>query len=100
MNTPHPAGWYPDPTQPDTQRYWDGDAWTEQRAPLSPPRKTDEDLTFGVLLGLAIPVVGLAYGGYMLLKGNGNGGWVIVCSLLAAVVWAVVLAFMFGLASA
>lgn len=29
-----PAGWYPDPDQPVTQRYWDGSAWTEQRAPL------------------------------------------------------------------
>jgi hypothetical protein len=31
-----PAGWYPDPTQPGTQRYWDGSQWTEHRAPLSP----------------------------------------------------------------
>jgi TM2 domain-containing membrane protein YozV len=30
-----PAGWYP---QPDgTQRYWDGEAWTEHRAPLPAP---------------------------------------------------------------
>jgi hypothetical protein len=35
--SPHvPAGWYPDPTQPGTQRYWDGSQWTEHRAPLSP----------------------------------------------------------------
>lgn len=25
----HPAGWYPDPTNPDAQRFWDGSAWTE-----------------------------------------------------------------------
>lgn len=31
MNTQAPAGWYP---QPDgTQRYWDGNAWTEHIAP-------------------------------------------------------------------
>ncbi|QHC67416.1 DUF2510 domain-containing protein [Rathayibacter sp. VKM Ac-2759] len=35
MNNAAP-GWYPDPTQPATQRYWDGIAWTEQRAPLTP----------------------------------------------------------------
>ncbi|MBF4462269.1 MULTISPECIES: DUF2510 domain-containing protein [unclassified Rathayibacter] len=29
-------GWYPDPTQTATQRYWDGQAWPEQRAPLAP----------------------------------------------------------------
>lgn len=28
-----PAGWYPDPTQPGQQRYWDGAQWTEHTAP-------------------------------------------------------------------
>jgi hypothetical protein len=28
-----PAGWYDDPEQPGQQRYWDGSAWTEHRAP-------------------------------------------------------------------
>ncbi len=28
------AGWYPDPEQPGQQRYWDGQQWTEHRAPL------------------------------------------------------------------
>ena len=32
-----PAGWYPDPTQPGTQRFWDGEQWTEQRAPAPAP---------------------------------------------------------------
>lgn len=25
----HPAGWYPDPTNPNAQRYWDGSVWTD-----------------------------------------------------------------------
>jgi hypothetical protein len=29
-----PAGWYPEGT--NGQRYWDGTAWTEHRAPLVP----------------------------------------------------------------
>lgn len=31
-----PAGWYPDPDDPGQQRWWDGTAWTEDRAPVSP----------------------------------------------------------------
>ncbi|RLV48307.1 DUF4041 domain-containing protein [Nocardioides mangrovicus] len=31
-----PAGWYPDTQQPGQQRYWDGQQWTEHRAPLTP----------------------------------------------------------------
>lgn len=27
------ANWYPDPSQPGTLRYWDGQAWTEHTAP-------------------------------------------------------------------
>jgi uncharacterized RDD family membrane protein YckC len=28
-----PAGWYPDPTVPGQQRYWDGNSWTDNTAP-------------------------------------------------------------------
>jgi hypothetical protein len=31
--TTTPAGWYPDPEVPGGQRYWDGNGWTENRAP-------------------------------------------------------------------
>lgn len=30
--TPVPAGWYPDPSRPGGQRYWDGGTWTEHQA--------------------------------------------------------------------
>jgi hypothetical protein len=33
---PTPAGWYPDPDGSGGQRYWDGSAWTEHRAPATP----------------------------------------------------------------
>jgi hypothetical protein len=29
MTQSHPTGWYPDPTGRADQRYWDGNAWTE-----------------------------------------------------------------------
>jgi hypothetical protein len=28
-----PAGWFPDPSGSGSQRYWDGQQWTEHRAP-------------------------------------------------------------------
>jgi len=38
MSTPPtPAGWYPDPDDSGSQRYWDGSAWTEHRAPVQAP---------------------------------------------------------------
>ena len=33
MTTTPPASWYPDPEHAGWQRYWDGQAWTEHRAP-------------------------------------------------------------------
>ena len=32
-----PAGWYPDPDDPNTQRYFDGSAWTQQTMPAASP---------------------------------------------------------------
>jgi hypothetical protein len=33
-----PSGWYPDPDGKPADRYWDGDAWTEQTRPATAPR--------------------------------------------------------------
>ncbi len=32
-----PAGWYPDPTAPDRQRWWDGRGWTDHTHPPALP---------------------------------------------------------------
>jgi uncharacterized membrane protein YhaH (DUF805 family) len=34
MTAAPPPGWYPDPSAPGTQRYWDGAAWTESVSPM------------------------------------------------------------------
>ncbi len=49
-----PAGWYPDSNQPGTQRYWDGQRWTEHTAPLH---------TGGAPVGGGAAAAGGAYGG-------------------------------------
>ncbi|MGO8852570.1 MAG: DUF2510 domain-containing protein [Mycobacterium sp.] len=35
-----PPGWYPDPSGPPGQRYWDGSNWTEHRVAAPPPPPT------------------------------------------------------------
>ena len=32
--SPQPPGWYPDPVDPDSEIYWDGSAWVNQRRPV------------------------------------------------------------------
>jgi hypothetical protein len=63
-------GWYPDPERPYTQRYWDGDQWTDQRAPVtekSTPEGSDSSaidprLIAGLLfagLGAILAIIGV-----------------------------------------
>jgi hypothetical protein len=58
-----PAGWYPDPEGAGGQRFWNGDGWTEHRAPDVPDVDADADPTpskrpsKGQLVGLAAAVV-------------------------------------------
>ncbi len=35
MSDQAPSGWYPDPEDSSQQRYWDGSAWTDHRAPAT-----------------------------------------------------------------
>lgn len=32
-----PAGWYPNPYDRSTERYWDGQNWTDHLRPVAPP---------------------------------------------------------------
>lgn len=54
-----PAGWYPDPTQAATQRYWDGSTWTDHCAPLTaPPVQPPATRTFEISPRLALGLLG------------------------------------------
>lgn len=52
------AGWYPDPEMAGTRRYWDGAAWTDNRAPAeskSPNFLTQARvIAVGILIAVAV----------------------------------------------
>lgn len=95
MTTPPatPPGWYPDPSGPGSQRYWDGSQWTGQTAPLAgagmaaggpiPPGSRTEPLAIwslvlslaGILCGVGA-IAGVVCGHLALsgIKRNGTGG--------------------------
>lgn len=61
-------GWYPDTTMAGTQRYWDGERWTEHVAPLTqpaqrsvvtPPRRRADGSLKGPSLASSLGVIGL-----------------------------------------
>jgi hypothetical protein len=45
------AGWYPDPEREHTLRYWDGDAWTDDRAPDLPTTPREEAMPHPTVSG-------------------------------------------------
>jgi uncharacterized RDD family membrane protein YckC len=65
-----PADWYPDPTDPERVRYWDGSSWTEHFAPrlpavsvgLGPTTPDGEPLAGWWLRGAARLIDGLVIG--------------------------------------
>ncbi|WP_284233073.1 excalibur calcium-binding domain-containing protein [Arenivirga flava] len=61
------AGWYDDATVPGQERYWDGEAWTEQVQPKAQPhpqrRKRAVRLPFVIAIGVGALLLGVAIGG-------------------------------------
>ena len=78
-----PPGWYPDPDSPNVQqRYWDGNQWTEARAPYVPPPKTSPWLVgAGYVLSLTM-IGGLVVGTALAARKDPNAPWVLGLSLL------------------
>lgn len=64
MSGAAPPGWYPDPSQPGAQRWWDGANWGQQLVPLL-MSTTDElaghriERVLGVCVGLVANSMGL-----------------------------------------
>jgi signal peptidase I len=72
------AGWYPDPSQADTLRYWDGENWTEQRGPATPAADDLSAAEAGrrrfLFLGGALVVVAAIVVAVVLIAGGGSSG--------------------------
>jgi Protein of unknown function (DUF2510) len=69
---PTPAGWYPDPEQAGTTRYWDGSQWTDQRAPAPPTAREDRGagalVVVGYITAFVLPIIGFIIGIILLVR--------------------------------
>lgn len=58
------AGWYDDVTVPGQERFWDGEAWTEQVKPKAQQRRRRTvRLPFVIAIGVGALLMGVAIGG-------------------------------------
>lgn len=84
-----PPGWYDDPEQPWTWRYWDGASWTENRAPMWVPL-VGEPMSLSVWFEQSVAAgkivvrrAGPLLGALWMLLGAA-GWWLVVASLDSA----------------
>lgn len=89
-----PAGWYPDPKMASTQRYWDGEGWTEQVAPMqtTTPAPASEPanpilIGLGYLLAVVFPIGGLVVAAILYRKSQTNAILIAVFSVLIALLY-------------
>lgn len=55
--TTRPPGWYPDPNDGNTQRYFDGARWTDQLAPLPAAKPPPWRWLITAVVGLGVAFV-------------------------------------------
>ncbi|MFH8992200.1 DUF2510 domain-containing protein [Streptomyces sp. NPDC017940] len=81
MSMPPPPGWYPDPSRPAVQRWWDGSAWTEHRhgpeATVHPARPRPEFAATAVA-----PLPARTGGGRAKAVALGSAGAVLIASIV------------------
>ena len=94
MTDDPPAGWYPDPKDPEHARYWNGSAWTAHTAPLEraqgpPPKGPFADPgtspATGVERDAPKPLRGMAWWAYSVLAFSvlANGFYTVVSLIYA-----------------
>lgn len=92
QSTPTPPGWYADPQMANTQRYWDGERWTDQvapGAPVSTPNVKSSDAldTAGWLTAVFVPIVGFVIGCVMLGRRPQAGVGMMLLALACGIGW-------------
>lgn len=82
MDSPPPAraGWYPDPSRPDSQRYWDGRSWTDDRAPMA--TQPESPMTTEPV-GDPVPVYSPEQIARLERRARNRLMWAIICALTA-----------------
>ena len=87
-----PPGWYSDPGDDSTRRYWDGGRWTESRAPID---KKAADRPAGALAyaaAVAFPIGGVILSIIQFARSNtGHGAALLLTSIVAAFIWMMIL---------
>jgi VIT1/CCC1 family predicted Fe2+/Mn2+ transporter len=87
-------GWYPDQRAPGILRFWDGERWTDNVAPMAPvapvathsPRNDNGMETAGWICAFLLPIIGVILGIILAARGNGKGAWILVVSIVVMVV--------------
>lgn len=86
-------GWYPHQDTPQALRYWDGQKWTENLAPVAQPvaqsaKASDGLVVAGLITMIFIPIIGFVIGIIVAAKGRaGVGVLMLVVSLVASIYW-------------
>ncbi len=104
MTTAH-AGWYPDPTRVNTQRYWDGASWTDNIAPSASPLATTSQFSLTLptysatapknpVLSLAVSLLVPGVGSMM--NGDVNRGIIILVGFFVSILLTLVLVGFIG----
>lgn len=78
-------GWYLDPDDQQTRRYWNGSRWTEARLPVKPGGDTPDYGSY--VLAALLPIVGVVLAIVQFARGNiGPGFAVLLTSLVGGVI--------------